>query len=75
MSRLRPYIAFVVVAAVLLVLFPSKGQFMYKYQKGSPWTYATPHLPYLPQYLSSRKPVLASVIHRDLCCPQLSEYP
>ncbi|MBR4212644.1 MAG: HDIG domain-containing protein [Bacteroidales bacterium] len=41
MSRLRPYIAFVVVAAVMLLLFPSRGQFMYKYQKGSPWIYET----------------------------------
>lgn len=41
MSKFRPYIAFVVVAAVLLLLFPSKGQFMYKYQIGSPWIYET----------------------------------
>ncbi len=41
MSRLRPYIAFIVVAALMMVLFPSKGQFMYKYQKGSPWIYET----------------------------------
>ena len=41
MSKFRPYIAFAVVAAVLLLLFPSKGQFMYKYQLGSPWIYET----------------------------------
>ena len=41
MSKLRPFLAFAVVAALLMVLFPSKGQFMYKYQKGSPWIYET----------------------------------
>ena len=41
MSKYRPYIAFVVAAALLLLLFPSKGRFMYKYQKGSPWIYET----------------------------------
>ena len=41
MSKFRPYIAFAVVAVLMLVLFPSKGQFMYKYQKGSPWIYET----------------------------------
>ena len=41
MKKLRPYIAFVVVGLLMLLLFPSRGQFMYKYQKGSPWIYET----------------------------------
>ena len=41
MKKYIPFIAFSVTAVLMLTLFPIKGRFLYKYQKGSPWTYET----------------------------------
>ncbi len=41
MQKYRPYIAFLVAAIVMLLVFPVRGKFIYKYQKGRPWMYET----------------------------------
>ena len=41
MQKYRPYIAFLVAAIVMLLVFPVRGKFIYKYQKGRPWIYET----------------------------------
>ncbi len=41
MKKFGPYIAFAVTAVAMLLIFPVRGRFVYKYQKGSPWTYET----------------------------------
>lgn len=40
-SYYRQAIIFAVTALAMLLIFPVKGRFLYKYQKGSPWIYET----------------------------------
>ena len=40
-SHYRQVILFAVAAVLMLLIFPVKGRFLYKYQKGSPWIYET----------------------------------
>ena len=35
------YICFIVLAVLMLVLYPREGKFQYDYQKGRPWVYET----------------------------------
>lgn len=41
MKNIRIYCAFAVLAALMIVLYPREGKFLYKYQKGRPWIYET----------------------------------
>ena len=41
MQKYRPYIAFLIAAVVMILVFPVRGKFIYKYQKGRPWIYET----------------------------------
>lgn len=41
MREYRIYIGFLIVFAVLFLMFPKQGKFKYEYQKGRPWMYET----------------------------------
>ena len=41
MKNYRIYIAFIVLAMLMLLLYPREGKFQYDYQKGRPWMYET----------------------------------
>ena len=41
MKNYRIYISFIVLAILMLVLWPKEGKFQYEYQKGRPWVYET----------------------------------
>ena len=41
MKYYRIYIYFIVLAAVMILLYPKEGKFQYDYQKGRPWVYET----------------------------------
>ena len=35
------YICFIVLAVLMISLYPKEGKFQYDYQKGRPWVYET----------------------------------
>ena len=41
MKNYRIYICFIVLATLMLLLYPKEGKFQYDYQKGRPWVYET----------------------------------
>ena len=41
MKNYRIYICFIVLAALMILLYPKEGKFQYEYQKGRPWVYET----------------------------------
>ena len=41
MKNYRIYICFIVMAILMLLLYPREGKFQYDYQKGRPWVYET----------------------------------
>ncbi|MBQ4013280.1 MAG: HDIG domain-containing protein, partial [Bacteroidales bacterium] len=41
MKNYRTYICFIVLAVLMLLLYPREGKFQYEYQKGRPWVYET----------------------------------
>lgn len=41
MKNYRIYICFIVLAVLMLLLYPREGKFQYEYQKGRPWVYET----------------------------------
>ncbi len=41
MKNYRIYICFIVLAVLMLLLYPKEGKFQYEYQKGRPWVYET----------------------------------
>lgn len=41
MKNYRIYICFIVLATLMIVLWPKEGKFQYEYQKGRPWVYET----------------------------------
>ena len=41
MKNYRIYICFIVLAILMLLLYPREGKFQYDYQKGRPWVYET----------------------------------
>lgn len=41
MKNYRIYICFIIVATLMIVLWPKEGKFQYEYQKGRPWVYET----------------------------------
>ena len=41
MKNYRIYICFIVLAALMILLYPKEGKFQYDYQKGRPWVYET----------------------------------
>ena len=41
MKNYRTYICFIVLAVLMLLLYPREGKFQYQYQKGRPWVYET----------------------------------
>ena len=41
MKNYRIYICFILLALVMLLLYPREGKFQYEYQKGRPWVYET----------------------------------
>ena len=41
MKNYRIYICFIILATLMIVLWPREGKFQYEYQKGRPWVYET----------------------------------
>lgn len=41
MKNFRTYSCFIVLAALMILLYPKEGKFQYEYQKGRPWVYET----------------------------------
>ena len=41
MKNYRIYICFIILATLMIVLWPKEGKFQYDYQKGRPWVYET----------------------------------
>ena len=41
MKNYRIYICFILLAVLMLLLYPGEGKFQYEYQKGRPWVYET----------------------------------
>ena len=41
MKNYRIYICFIILATLMIVLYPKEGKFQYDYQKGRPWVYET----------------------------------
>ena len=41
MKNYRTYSCFIVLAVLMLLLYPREGKFQYEYQKGRPWVYET----------------------------------
>ncbi|MBR1538469.1 MAG: hypothetical protein IJ636_03080, partial [Bacteroidales bacterium] len=41
MKNYRIYICFIVLATLMILLWPKEGKFQYEYQKGRPWVYET----------------------------------
>ncbi|MBO4842455.1 MAG: HDIG domain-containing protein [Bacteroidales bacterium] len=41
MKNYRIYICFIILAALMILLYPKEGKFQYEYQKGRPWVYET----------------------------------
>lgn len=41
MKNYRIYICFIILATLMIVLWPKEGKFQYEYQKGRPWVYET----------------------------------
>lgn len=41
MKNYRIYICFIVLATLMILLYPKEGKFQYEYQKGRPWVYET----------------------------------
>ena len=41
MKNYRIYICFIVLTALMILLYPKEGKFQYEYQKGRPWVYET----------------------------------
>jgi uncharacterized domain HDIG len=41
MKNYRIYICFIILAVLMLLLYPREGKFRYEYQKGRPWVYET----------------------------------
>ena len=41
MKNYRIYICFIVLAVLMVLLYPREGKFQYEYQKGRPWVYET----------------------------------
>ena len=41
MKNYRIYICFIVLATLMILLYPKEGKFQYDYQKGRPWVYET----------------------------------
>ena len=41
MKNYRIFICFILLAVLMLVLYPGEGKFQYEYQKGRPWVYET----------------------------------
>ena len=41
MKNYRIYVCFIVLAVLMLLLYPKEGKFQYEYQKGRPWVYET----------------------------------
>ncbi|MBR5099942.1 MAG: HDIG domain-containing protein [Bacteroidales bacterium] len=41
MKNYRIYSCFIILAIIMLVLYPREGKFQYEYQKGRPWVYET----------------------------------
>lgn len=41
MKNYRTYICFIVLAVLMMLLYPREGKFQYEYQKGRPWVYET----------------------------------
>ncbi|MCR5710403.1 MAG: HDIG domain-containing protein [Bacteroidales bacterium] len=41
MKNYRIYISFIILATLMLLLYPREGKFQYEYQKGRPWVYET----------------------------------
>jgi len=41
MKNFRTYSCFIILAALMILLYPKEGKFQYEYQKGRPWVYET----------------------------------
>lgn len=41
MKKIRIYSCFVILAVLMILLYPKEGRFQYEYQKGRPWIYET----------------------------------
>lgn len=58
MKNIRIYVAFAILAAVMVLLYPREGKFQYQYQKGRPWIYETLIAPIDFPLLKSRAEML-----------------